>query len=617
MPQLFGEQNASLLITDYNNYRLVERTLPDLFYTTSVRSIPVNETFNFIDSDMKFIAANSTHLFVHEWNRDIMLKFAIPSLEYVGGTAEINQDVYRFYYGFGVDDTYLYIPDTYNSQIHRHLASDFSYVDSTGPYLNGDVDDMDYPMGVCSDGTHIYVTEGYTGCIYKIAIADMGGVLGEDNIPGPQAYHSTYYGFDWPTHICVSGDFIYVQDDWPYIVKMNSSNDLTELIRLGDYGYGVDNYFNPYGIVTDGTSVYISDWDGYFVVKRSCSDLSFEAFDGGYTLATLTSTPSVVSEVITSSVASLTGPVNPGDSISFAPSGATGTVLTAVPTDFVWVTDHYESGLVITYTPTSSPTYQAPGDAMTDSTTGTTGSAPGWPGCNITFTVNYTGLINGPFVLTVDDPGQDMWIEYQNGSDYDPQIISDTGTTLTIEGSSLPGSSYTSDTIGMATGGFILQDAANQFGTNFPDLKAGDLLTTSGFSDSIFNRTWEVEAVYTPNTIILVNPFSEWNPGEAAGNNVTIFFGGWVTQVNHWSDNRYYGGPANIALSGSRIYVTDVDAWGPYPDYINFPRIVQKSTSFVFESQMTEVTGVLPYVFGRPRTICRSGNNVFFITVNK
>jgi hypothetical protein len=81
--------------------------------------------------------------------------------------------------------------------------------------------------------------------------------------------------------------------------------------------------------------------------------------------------------------------------------------------------------------------------------------------------------------------------------------------------------SYTSDTIGMATGGFILQDFSSQFLAEFPDLAPGDMISVSGFDNPDYNMVFEVESVDS-NTITCVNPFSEYKGGEFSGIPITI-----------------------------------------------------------------------------------------------
>jgi hypothetical protein len=82
--------------------------------------------------------------------------------------------------------------------------------------------------------------------------------------------------------------------------------------------------------------------------------------------------------------------------------------------------------------------------------------------------------------------------------------------------------SYTSDTLSMATGGFILQDSASQLGANWPHASPGSLFFISGFTDPDYNRTWVVDSFDGPNQITFVNPFLEYKPGETLGNMVTV-----------------------------------------------------------------------------------------------
>lgn len=113
--------------------------------------------------------------------------------------------------------------------------------------------------------------------------------------------------------------------------------------------------------------------------------------------------------------------------------------------------------------------------------------------------------------------------------------------------------SYVSSNINIATGGFIVHDAASQFGVQFPGLGPGDQISFTGFTDSIYNRTYVVESVDGTNQITFINPFTEFKSGEADGNVITMNRIG--ASFNQFADPDY-----GISVDDtSKVYAVDYE----------------------------------------------------------
>ena len=167
------------------------------------------------------------------------------------------------------DGTNLYVADTSNSIIRKigistsavtTLAGSVSPSDSSGsPDGTGAAARFDYPSGLTTDGSNLYVADMVHGTIRKIVIptgavttlAGMEGVYGSADGTGAAAR------FTYPQGITTDGTNLYVTEyDNNAIRKIVIS---TGVVTTLAGSAGNSGSTDPRGITSDGTNLYIAD----------------------------------------------------------------------------------------------------------------------------------------------------------------------------------------------------------------------------------------------------------------------------------------------------------------------------------------------------------------------
>ena len=158
--------------------------------------------------------------------------------------------------------TNLYIADTDNNAI-RKLDMVTGAVTTFATGFNS-------PHGIASDGTNLYVADTYNSAIQKIVISTgvvslLTGVVGvqgsTDNPPGPAQ-------FNYPYGIATDGTNLYVADTYNETIRkvviasgvVTTLAGATGLIGSVNGVGAAARFFFPYGIATDGTNLSISDF---------------------------------------------------------------------------------------------------------------------------------------------------------------------------------------------------------------------------------------------------------------------------------------------------------------------------------------------------------------------
>jgi sugar lactone lactonase YvrE len=189
------------------------------------------------------------------------------------------------------DGTYLYVADYNNHTIRRIEISTANVTTIAGLHsVQGDADQTDppggiasdarfrFPFGITTDGTSVFITERSNHKIRKIDIAT--GSVSTFAGPAPGSRTSGYINatgntarFRFPRCITTDGTNLYVADGSNHVIRrINIATAVVDTIAGPDAPYvkagevdgtGTGAKFNgPYGITTDGTSLYVSDTGG-------------------------------------------------------------------------------------------------------------------------------------------------------------------------------------------------------------------------------------------------------------------------------------------------------------------------------------------------------------------
>jgi len=164
------------------------------------------------------------------------------------------------------DGTYVYVADWSNSRIVKYAMSDLSYVAQTLVWTEGEGIDWIHPDGICTDGTHLYVTSNDNNdsqSLSKYLCSDLslvsrviGHGLGDNQ-------------FIWPMAIVTDNTYLYMLDggfDLGCQLKVHRCSDLSYVTRL-NLG-GANEVVGVYGLVYYNGSLY------FLIVHSADSDVT-------------------------------------------------------------------------------------------------------------------------------------------------------------------------------------------------------------------------------------------------------------------------------------------------------------------------------------------------------
>jgi hypothetical protein len=125
------------------------------------------------------------------------------------------------------------------------------------------------PIGITTDGTNLYVTDDQAIRKVEIATGNVTTLAGFPGQAGAADAVGTAARFNLPLRLTTDGTNLYVTDYNNYLIRKVSiaTGQVTTIAGKGTYGNinnvstGDQAYFNgPNGITTDGTNLYVTDW---------------------------------------------------------------------------------------------------------------------------------------------------------------------------------------------------------------------------------------------------------------------------------------------------------------------------------------------------------------------
>jgi hypothetical protein len=253
------------------------------------------------------ITTDGTNLYVVDANNNTIRKIVISSkvVTTLAGTAGSSGSVdgtktaakFDFPHGITTDGTNLYVTDTYNHTIRKIVISSgnvttlagtagtYGSVDGTGSAAR-----FKYPQGVTTDGTNLYVTDAYNSTIRKVVISSgvvttLAGTVGSS---GSADGTGTAASFDYPVGITTDGTNLYVADAYNHTIRkvVISSGVVTTLAgTVGSSGSAdgtgtAASFFYPYGIYTEGTYLDVADTGNNTIRKIVISSGEVTTFAG-------------------------------------------------------------------------------------------------------------------------------------------------------------------------------------------------------------------------------------------------------------------------------------------------------------------------------------------------
>jgi len=225
------------------------------------------------------ITTDGTNLYVADSQNYTIRKVVIATgaVTTLAGTAGIHGSVdgigaaASFYNPSGIttDGADLYIVDSGNSTIRKVAIATGAVTTLAGTAgITGSADGIrsearfNYPGGISTEGTNLYVADTFNGAIRKIVIA-TGAV---STLAGAAA------GINAPSGVAIDGANLYVADLFDIKKVVIATGQVSTLAGTGAWGAadGVGtaaSFYFPQAIASDGTNLYIAD-SGNNIIRK-------------------------------------------------------------------------------------------------------------------------------------------------------------------------------------------------------------------------------------------------------------------------------------------------------------------------------------------------------------
>ena len=229
------------------------------------------------------ITTDGTSLYVTEQGTDTIRQIVIATGEVttiagtvgVSGSADGFGSAAQFYGPSGIttDGTNLYIADMFNNTVRKAIIATGKVTTIAGTAgVSGSTDgtgttaSFNRPAWITTDGTNLYVSDIGNRTIRKIVITtgEVTTLAGSAGISGSTDGIGSVARFLMPNGITTDGSYLYITD-LTRIRKMKIATNSVTTIAGGTTTGSVDGvgamakFYDPYGIVTDGKSLFVAD----------------------------------------------------------------------------------------------------------------------------------------------------------------------------------------------------------------------------------------------------------------------------------------------------------------------------------------------------------------------
>jgi sugar lactone lactonase YvrE len=232
------------------------------------------------------ITTDGTNLYVTDTDNHRIRKIVISTgvVTTLAGSSSGNTDAtgtsaqFSNPIGITTDGTNLYVADKGNHRIRKIVISTGVVTTLAGSssgstnHNTGTSASFNTPLGITTDGTNLYVADYGNDRIRKIVISTgvvttlAGSSSGNTDATGTSA------SFNNPVGITTDGTNLYVADQNNQIIrKIVISTGVVTTFAGSSRGY-TDNatgtsakFYNPIGITTDGTNLYVADFGNHLI----------------------------------------------------------------------------------------------------------------------------------------------------------------------------------------------------------------------------------------------------------------------------------------------------------------------------------------------------------------
>ncbi len=290
MPYGIATDGINLYVADRNNHSIRQVVIATGVVTTlagtgSAGSVDGNGTAASFRMPHD-IAIDGTNLYVADtWNNTIrkivISSGAVTTLAGTAGTSGLTDatgTAALFYEPQGIvsDGTNLYVAERCNHTIRQVVIATGAVTTLAGTGSVGAADGIgvaasfNAPRGMIIDGSNLYVADTYNHAIRQVVIAtgEVTTLVGSGRNNGSIDGTGTNAAFDSPKGVTTDGTNLYVADTNNFTIRqiVIASGEVTTLAGSGIAGStdGVGtaaSFFRPIDITTDGTNLYVSDYN--------------------------------------------------------------------------------------------------------------------------------------------------------------------------------------------------------------------------------------------------------------------------------------------------------------------------------------------------------------------
>lgn len=232
------------------------------------------------------ITTDGTNLYVADSGNHTLRKIVISTAAVttiagqatVPGSADGTGTAATFNYPHGIttDGANLYVADRFNHTIRRLVLSSGAvstiagqagvagHADGTGAAAT-----LNYPDGITTDGTNLYVADTSNDTVRKIVIANgvVTTLAGTATVAGHADGTGTAATFYGPEGVTTDGTDLYVSDASNQTIRQvvlatGSVTTLAGQATVAGHADGTGSaatFFRPYGLTTDAVNVYVAD----------------------------------------------------------------------------------------------------------------------------------------------------------------------------------------------------------------------------------------------------------------------------------------------------------------------------------------------------------------------
>lgn len=190
-----------------------------------------------------------------------------------------------FYYPVGIasNGTHLFVGDSWNNVVRRIALSDatvVTFAGTTGSYGTADgapgTGRLDYPEGVAVDGNYVYTADYGSHLIRRadLATGNLTTLAGGANTAGSTDGVGTAARFQWPNSLAIDATYLYVSDSGNGKVRRITKADGTVVTLAGSGaqgnsdGVGASASLSLAAVAIDSGTVYVSASNNYNNLRK-------------------------------------------------------------------------------------------------------------------------------------------------------------------------------------------------------------------------------------------------------------------------------------------------------------------------------------------------------------